>query len=113
MEPTEKNKVVIDLAKSINSCYFEGIEIIHKAEFARVTDLIDNKIKHNETEHTNREVHNRYNDTITILGSRGSGKTSLFQVLFRAVEKREGNVKIDDVELDHIPHMQLRMWNMS
>lgn len=93
MEPTEKNKVVIDLAKSINSCYFEGIEIIHKAEFARVTDLIDNKIKHNETEHTNREVHNRYNDTITILGSRGSGKTSFMMSILHKYEKH------DDIEV--------------
>ena len=47
-------------------------------------------------------------EKIGICGRTGSGKTSLFQVLFRAVEKRDGNIKIDNICIEQIPHIQLR-----
>lgn len=97
MANIENKKVIIDLAKSMNSRFFEELDIIHKTEFDRATRLIDNKIgriDENRSNHT--EIRNRYNDTITILGSRGSGKTSF---LMSVLHKYEAHEKVEVIEL--------------
>ena len=38
------DKIIIDLSKSLNARSFEGTDIIHKTEFDRVIELINNKI---------------------------------------------------------------------
>lgn len=92
----ESNKIIIDLNKSMNACSFEETDIIHKAEFDRVRKLIDSKIKDNESKDS--LIRGRYNDTITILGSRGSGKTSFLMSVLHYCEK-ERNKDIEIIEL--------------
>lgn len=86
--------IIIDLSKSLNARSFEGTDIIHKTEFDRVKKLIDDKIKDNDN--NNPKICGRYNDTITILGSRGSGKTSF---LMSILQKYNGHDDIEIIEL--------------
>ena len=88
------DKIIIDLSKSMNACSFEGSDIIHKAEFDRVKKLIDDKIEDNEN--NDFKILGRYNDTITILGSRGSGKTSF---LMSILQTYNGHKNIEIIEL--------------
>ncbi|MBQ2882343.1 MAG: hypothetical protein IJE43_00995 [Alphaproteobacteria bacterium] len=88
------DKIIIDLSKSLNARSFEGTDIIHKTEFDRVKKLIDDKIKDNDN--NNPKICGRYNDTITILGSRGSGKTSF---LMSILHTYNGHDNIEIVEL--------------
>ena len=85
------DKIIIDLSKSMNACSFEGSDIIHKTEFDRVKKLIDDKIKDNDN--NNPKICGRYNDTITILGSRGSGKTSFLMSILQKYNEH------DDIEI--------------
>ena len=89
----ESNTIVIDLVKSMNSRSFEGSEIIHQAEFNKVLELIDHKIKHLDK---NDDSQVRFNDTITILGSRGSGKTSF---LMSVLKNYKNNDDVEVIEL--------------
>ena len=88
------DKIIIDLTKSLNARSFEGTDIIHKTEFDRVKKLIDDKIKDNDN--NNPKICGRYNDTITILGSRGSGKTSF---LMSILQRYNGHDDIEIIEL--------------
>ena len=88
------DKIIIDLSKSLNARSFEGTDIIHKTEFDRVKKLIDDKIKDNDNNYP--KICGRYNDTITILGSRGSGKTSF---LMSILQKYNGHDDIEIIEL--------------
>lgn len=91
------DKIIIDLSKSMNARSFEGSDIIHKTEFDRVIELINNKItKFKEDDKNYIEIHKRYNDTITILGSRGSGKTSF---LMSILQRYNGHDDIEIIEL--------------
>ena len=91
------DKIIIDLSKSLNARSFEGTDIIHKTEFDRVIELINNKItKLKEDDKNYIEIHKRYNDTITILGSRGSGKTSF---LMSILQRYNGHDDIEIIEL--------------
>lgn len=86
----EEQKIIINLTESLNSRPFEGTNIIHKAEFKKVIDLINDKIdKVKKTKDNNCDERNRFNDTITILGSRGSGKTSFLMSILKEYEKNE------------------------
>lgn len=87
----ENEKIIIDLSQSMNSRSFEGTDIIHKAEFDRVIKLIDSKIEENKDKGS--ETYGRYNDTITILGSRGSGKTSFLMSVLHYY-KKDKNVNV-------------------
>lgn len=89
----ESNTIVIDLVKSMNSRSFERSEIIHQAEFNKVLELIDHKIKHLDK---NDDSQVRFNDTITILGSRGSGKTSF---LMSVLKNYKNNDDVEVIEL--------------
>ncbi|MBO7210142.1 MAG: hypothetical protein J6V44_03900 [Methanobrevibacter sp.] len=90
------DKIIIDLSKSLNARSFEETDIIHRAEFEKVIKLINNKItKVNDGNDNCIEIHKRYNDTITILGSRGSGKTSfLMSILYHCEKERNKDVEI-------------------
>lgn len=71
------NSITINITESMNTRSFEKTEIIHKVEFDKVKKLINDKIeKIKKEEHKGPKNISRYNDTITILGTRGSGKTS-------------------------------------
>lgn len=89
-------KIIIDLSQSMNARSFKDTDIIHKAEFDKVKKLINGKIeKIKEQGNNDSEYINRYNDTITILGTRGSGKTSfLMSVLHYCKEERNKDIEI-------------------
>lgn len=87
------NSITIDLSRSMNSRSFENEEIIHKAEFERITELINNKINNIDADSSKFSIRNRYNDTITILGPRGSGKTSFIMSVLKKYETK------NDVEI--------------
>ena len=87
------NTIIIDLSSSMNSRPFENEEIIHKAEFERITELINNKINNIDADSSKFSIRNRYNDTITILGPRGSGKTSFIMSVLKKYETK------NDVEI--------------
>ena len=95
MENTNKRSIVIDLAECMNARSFDSNSIIHQAEFNRCKELIDSKIQLLITNQNNNVdiAVRRYNDTITILGSRGSGKTSFLMSILKQYEKN------DDVEI--------------
>lgn len=93
----EGQKIIIDLTESMNSRSFEESNIIHKAEFKKVIALINDKIKNvRELKDENCDGQNRFNDTITILGSRGSGKTSF---LMNILKNYENNNDVEVIEL--------------
>lgn len=102
MEKSEQNKkvnIVIDLAECMNARSFEPNKIIHKTEFERCVKLIENKIEQLPQNYANLNndnvIRTRYNDTITILGARGSGKTSfLMSVLNHYNNKENPNIEI-------------------
>lgn len=87
------NTIIIDLSSSMNSRPFEKEEIIHNAEFERITLLIDSKINNIKKDCSKSSIRNRNNDTITILGPRGSGKTSFVMSVLKKYETS------DDVEI--------------
>ena len=87
------NTIIIDLSSSMNSRPFEKEEIIHNAEFERITELIDSKINNVSKDCSKSSIRNRNNDTITILGPRGSGKTSFVMSVLKKYETS------DDVEI--------------
>ena len=97
MENTEITGVKINLNTCMNSRAFDDTEIIHKAEFEKAKQLIDTKLDSiNDENHNNNNIRKRYNDTITILGSRGSGKTSF---LMSVLSHYENHAQIEIIEL--------------
>ena len=98
------NKIIINLSKSLNARPYDEADIIHKTEFDKVIELINNKIiktknkiiKTKDDKNNCIEIHKRYNDTITILGSRGSGKTSF---LMSILQRYNGHDDIEIIEL--------------
>ncbi len=89
-------KIIIDLSQSMNARSFKDTDIIHKAEFNKVKKLINGKIeKIKELGNNDSEIIGRYNDTITILGTRGSGKTSFLMSVLHYCEKE----KYKDIEV--------------
>ena len=96
MEKTQGPKtVVIRLSESRNAKVFGGSELIHSSEFEKAKEWINGRIeKIKERENINEKE--RLHDTITILGSRGSGKTSFLYSLLGFYEK-EKDVEVIDV----------------
>ena len=91
------DKIIIDLSKSLNARPYDEADIIHKTEFDKVIELINNKIIKTKDDKNNCiGIHKRYNDTITILGSRGSGKTSF---LMSILQRYNGHDDIEIIEL--------------
>ena len=95
-----ENSIIINLQDSSNAKEYEFGNLIHQREFNRVIELIDDRIsnvplsKHTEKDKNSRQ---RYNDTISILGSRGSGKTSFLLSLlkfYKADEKRKDKAEV-------------------
>lgn len=79
---------IINLSESHNARAFKEVNLVHQREFDLVREWINDRIAKAPKVDIHRENGNRkftterYHDTITILGSRGSGKTSfLYSIL--------------------------------
>lgn len=99
IDQKKKVNIVIELSECMNARSFEPNKIIHKTEFERCVKLIENKIEQLPPKYANLDndnvIRTRYNDTITILGARGSGKTSfLMSVLNHYNNKENPNIEI-------------------
>lgn len=89
-------QVVIELSKSTNAKRFDDSNLIHSDEFEKAKSWINvriEKIKKKEIDEKER-VH----DTITILGSRGSGKTSFLLSLLNTYTSSEDVEVIDIID---------------
>lgn len=98
IDQKRKVNIVIELSECMNARSFEPNKIIHKTEFERCVELINSKIEkidRNQNSVNDTFIRTRYNDTITILGARGSGKTSfLMSVLNHYNNKENPNIEI-------------------
>jgi len=101
MSEESQYKIIINLKESSNAKEFETGNRIHPIEFERAKLLIDRgieraieykdqdkKCKDQDNKNNSRQ---RNNDTISILGSRGSGKTSFLLSLLKYYKNKEGD----------------------
>lgn len=88
---TEETVITIKLSESRNAKVFREDELIHVDEYRRVKKWIDERIE--KVNDINVKEKERLHDTITVLGSRGSGKTSFLYSLLRYYEDRS-NVEV-------------------
>ncbi|MDY0138080.1 MAG: hypothetical protein RBR50_00085 [Candidatus Izemoplasmatales bacterium] len=73
MQNSEIKTVIIDLDTSKSANKFGNDQLMHKPAFEQIKSLITERIKHVNDIRSDDRVH----ETISILGSRGSGKSSL------------------------------------
>lgn len=76
----EKKEIIIDLSTSSNAKKYIENQIIQQRELDRAKKLINERLNRKDNEI-------RYNDTISIIGSRGSGKTSFMLSLLDIYSK--------------------------
>lgn len=89
-------QVVIKLSESTNAKRFADSNLIHSDEFEKAKGWINDRIeKIKEKEIDEKE---RLHDTITILGSRGSGKTSFLLSLLNTYTSGEDVQVIDIID---------------
>lgn len=83
---TPKESVIkIILTDSSHAKKFEGENRIHQTEIKETTGLIDKALTNAKNNSDSKYLHN----TITILGTRGSGKTSFLLSVNKALEKKD------------------------
>jgi len=100
-----KNKIVINLQESSNAKEFDSGNLIHQTEYDRVIELINSRIDRASSQKDSDKDKNskpRYNDTISILGSRGSGKTSFLLSLLKHYKPNNDNDNEKDKNKDNI-----------
>lgn len=89
-------QVVIELSRSTNAKRFPLNSLIHLDEFKKTKGWIDTRIKKIDGGEIDKKE--RLHDTITILGSRGSGKTSFLLSLLDSYINEEGVEVIDIID---------------
>lgn len=89
-------QVVIELSRSTNAKRFPLNSLIHLDEFEKTKGWIDTRIKKIDGGEIDKKE--RLHDTITILGSRGSGKTSFLLSLLDSYTSEEGVEVIDIID---------------
>lgn len=89
-------QIVIELSKSTNAKRFADSNLIHSDEFKKAKDWIDERIE--KIKKKEIEERERLHDTITILGSRGSGKTSFLLSLLDSYINEEDAKVIDVID---------------
>lgn len=89
-------QVVIELSKSTNAKRFAVNNLIHLNEFEKAKDWIDTRIK--KIDDGEIDEKERLHDTITILGSRGSGKTTFLLSLLDSYTSGKDAEVIDIID---------------
>ncbi|WP_321519114.1 hypothetical protein [uncultured Bacteroides sp.] len=89
-------EIIIDLQDSSNAKGFKVGNLVHQREFNKAKELIEKRIARASSFKHKNEPKQRYNDTISILGSRGSGKTS-FLLSLLAECKESKNIEVLDI----------------
>lgn len=92
------NKIIINLSESLNAKAFGEQNLIHTEEFKKATGWIEDRIKKVETEKPEELKKVRLHDTITILGSRGSGKTTFLYSLLEHYRTSAGVVVLSVID---------------
>lgn len=100
--PTQTAAIIIDLSASSNANYFDKKNFIHPNELDKVRNYVKKRLEELRKleDHAGRKNVNTRQDAITILGSRGSGKTSFLKTLQHdlcAGEKDNGGIQ--DIEV--------------
>ncbi|WP_270087082.1 hypothetical protein [Sphingobacterium sp. SYP-B4668] len=95
----ENNTIRLRINYSTDASAFTEGELIHKIEFDRVRKWIENDIESakNPPVSTGRIDRNRRHDTITILGTRGSGKTSFILSILTWFDKNNTDVEVLEI----------------
>lgn len=95
---SETTSIVIDLRESSDATVFNENDnnFIHYREFRRVKEMISRKLDFLNRDEVDKKqgakfVKERYHDTITVFGTRGSGKTSF---LLNLLENLDSNKEI-------------------
>lgn len=89
--------IQINLQESINAKAFSDKEIIHKEEFDKAKKWIDERIDTASLKIKQESTRVRFHDTITILGSRGSGKSTFIYSLLEYYQK-SGDVVVINID---------------
>lgn len=88
--------VVIKLSNSRNAKVFDTNSLIHSREFADTKKWIDDRISFAKENKFDKKE--RLHDTITILGSRGSGKTTFLYSLISSYQENNDVEVIDIID---------------
>lgn len=80
---TQSNSIILNLRESSNASCFGETNFTHRQELEKVKGLIDQRLKRLEDSSLGKDGIQQ--DAITILGSRGSGKTSFLKTLQQEV----------------------------
>lgn len=93
----ETNPVVIDLSQSTNAKSFDNSNFLHALELMQAKSFINDRSKLiDDIKEKNVRDNIRLNDTITILGTRGSGKTSFLYKIYDEYRSSE-DIEVLDV----------------
>lgn len=84
-------QIIIDLQNSANAKEFTG-NLIHQLEFKTVTEWIDNELQRKAVSDGER-----LHETITVLGTRGSGKTTFLMSVLKAYRDKRPEVCVLDI----------------
>ena len=93
-------EIIIELNNSADAKIFNEANLIHRKEFKKVLELINeqlNNIKASQYEDNSKKYQH---DTITILGTRGSGKTTFLLSLlnhFESQHKHRDDIEVLDI----------------
>lgn len=93
--------IIINLSKSQNARVFKEGSLIHYNEFEKVSRWIQERVDMLNTKGESvpkEDPKERFQDTISILGTRGSGKTSFIKSLLERYEKRDDIAVIDIID---------------
>jgi GTPase SAR1 family protein len=91
--------IIINLSESSDAKVFAAENIVHIKEYDRAKIIIDERIATaNKLNKSNVKSFPRENNTISILGSRGSGKTSFLRTLLASYKKNNDIIVLNIVD---------------
>lgn len=100
-------RIILRPEQDIHEQVFTGNNIVHQAELQQVLDLIDQFIQEANQETLSESTSNtksitgkrRVHHTITLSGSRGSGKTSFLKTLIDKIKSQPNKYKIEILDI--------------